>query len=198
LMGTVTANRPMRWALVTAALIFLPQALEPVRYIRQLETDYPNKTSPQEYTVIKHIGEAARPGDTMSVWGWMPSYYVDTGIAPATRDAIGHYVVSDGPYQQYFRQRHLADLERSRPAFFVDAVSDGTLLWPGWRLANAHEGFPELDAYIKDNYDLWWSIHVIDGNTPVRIYLLKSRMAELHLSPNNVETYDALTAAQAH
>ena len=27
----------------------------------------------------------------------------------------------------------------------------------------------------------------------VRIYLLNSRMAELHLSPNNVETYDALT-----
>ena len=46
----------------------------------------------------------SEPGDTLSVWGWMPSFYVETGLKPATRDTIGHYIISPGPYQDYFQE----------------------------------------------------------------------------------------------
>ena len=85
---------------------------------------------------------AAKAGDTLSVWGWMPECYVRTGLAPATRDAVGHYVVSKGPYEEYYRKRHLQDLERSRPAVFIDAVCDGAFLcWNQWTAAELHEKF---------------------------------------------------------
>jgi hypothetical protein len=176
-----------RVALVLAALVFLPQVLEPVQYVRGLKAAYPDEPSRKEYAVTKPIRDAARPGDTMSIWGWMPSYYVETGLIPATRDAVTAFAISAGPYQDYFRTRFLADLERSRPVFFIDAVSDGAMGWWDWNDSSTHEGFPELAAYVDENYDLWWTIHLMPQGHPVRIYQLKSRMAELHLAAGNVE-----------
>ncbi len=131
------------------------------------------------------VREASRTGDEMSVWGWMAEAYVRTGLPPATRDAIGHYVVSEGPLKEYYRARYLRDLERSRPAIFIDAVGDGALVWNGWTVAQKHEGFPDLAKFIDDNYSLIGNYQmkpeVVLGS--IRVYVLKERMAERHLTP---------------
>jgi hypothetical protein len=124
-------------------------------------------------------GEVARPGENMSVWGWMPSFYVQSGLAPATRDAIGHYVITEGPYQSFFRNRYLTDLEKSRPVIFVDAVAKGTTLWRTWTDADKHESFPELAAFIAQNYSLCLRVQMAEGATPVRFYVLNERLAQL-------------------
>jgi hypothetical protein len=186
---------PARWFLAASMLAVMLPVLQPVRYVRDVAADYPAKDSLQIAAITLPVRAATRPGDTMAIWGWMPSYYIETGLAPATRDVIGHYVITDGPYREFFQKRYLADLKQSRPAVFIDAISDGAYIWWSWKRADAHEGFPELAAYVDANYTLWWSVQLAERGVPVRIYLLNSRMAELHLSPNNLETYDALTAA---
>jgi len=51
-----------------------------------------------------------------------------TGLSPATRDACSHYLMSPGPYQGYFRNRYLGDLEQSRPVSIRYAVARGAFL----------------------------------------------------------------------
>jgi hypothetical protein len=79
----------------------------------------------------------------------------------------------------------LRDLERSRPAVFIDAVGDGAFLcWNQWTAADKHESFPELAKYIADNYGLYASLQLRPDVKAgaIRIYVLKQRMAELHIS----------------
>jgi hypothetical protein len=169
-------------------LMVLPMLWQPVRYVAGIKAAFPAEELPKVSAIAGKIREASRPGDTLSIWGWMPSYYVETGLAPATRDAIGHYVVTAGPYQDFFRARFLADFQRSRPALFVDAVADGAFCWWSWKRSDVLEGFPGLAAYVNENYALWWSIYLKDDGLPVRIYVRNDRMAELKLSPGNAAT----------
>ncbi len=183
------ATHAGRWFLIAFMLVFIPQAFRPLRYVRDFADVYPRDQSAEDSAVADRIRAASRPGDTLGIWGWMPSYYVETGLMPATRDVIGHYVITEGPHREFFRKRYLADLEQSRPAVFVDAVSDGAYLWWNWKRADAHEGFPELAAFINENYSLWWTVHLTTDGVPLRIYMLKSRLAELHLSAGNVAAF---------
>jgi hypothetical protein len=141
--------------------------------------------------VSQAVRTLKRPGDTMSVWGWTPSYYVETGIMPGTRDAISYYIISSGPNQDYFKRRYLDDLRQSRPAFFVDAISADNFRWY-WTLAETHESFPELAKFIDENYTLWRSFPSRDSTEPgqpVRVYVLKKRLADLPrpANPNSSE-----------
>ena len=129
----------------------------------------------------------------------MPSYYVETGLIPATRDAIGHFIIERGQYQDYYRQRYLGDLKRSPPAFFIDAMAAGVFVWkwPDFKFRR-HESFPELAEFVDENYTLWLTVHVVteDGpGLPVRIYVKKSRMAESKLSPEELNISADLSLA---
>jgi hypothetical protein len=128
--------------------------------------------------VAELVARVSQPGDCMAVWGWMPSFFVETGLTPATRDAIGHYQLSPGPNQGYFRNRYLRDMQQSRPVLFVDAVARGAFLGPLGK-AQMHEGFPELARYVDENYTLWTGVKLVEGDSPVRLYVLKERLARL-------------------
>jgi hypothetical protein len=128
--------------------------------------------------------QVARPGENLSVWGWMPMFNVQSGLAPGTRDAIGHYVVTAGPYQGYFRNRYLKDLEKSRPVIFIDAVAKGAFI-PNWTDDDKHESFPELAAFIAENYTLCMNVQMAEGATPVRFYVLNERLAQLRAAPGS-------------
>ncbi len=136
---------------------------------------------PTDITVAAEITRLSHPGDTLSVWGWSPAYYLQTGMPPATRDSISHYLISTNPCQDYFRARYLNDLKQVRPAFFVDAVASGVFLWD-WSFSQTHESFPELAEFIAANYNLAASVAVIPDGRPVRIYMLKER-AQLSNTP---------------
>src|SRR4029077_7071750 len=67
----------------------------------------------------------SRPISSLAIWGWVPGVYLLTGMPPATRDAIGHFVITEGAMQPYFRARFLNDLRAHEPDLFVDAVAPG-------------------------------------------------------------------------
>jgi hypothetical protein len=176
------------WLLVFVIFVTGLQCYKVPLFVHGVAMHILHAEAPGESGIAKYASEVVERKDSLSVWGWMPAYYIETGLMPATRDAIGHYVISKGPYQNYFRQRYLADLTRSRPALFIDAVAGNTFRWD-WSDAEKHECFPELARFIDDNYSLWLSIQRTNQGvigSPVRVYLLKERMAKLNLSPTNM------------
>lgn len=140
--------------------------------------------------VARQIRAASRPGDTMSVWGWMPAYHVETQIPPASRLTVGDGTISKVPRRDYFRTCYMEDLQRSMPAFFVDAIASDTFQWY-WINPDTHERFPQLAAFIDNNYELWLSVHATNQTTigsPVRVFVRKDRMLDLHLVQTNLFT----------
>ena len=130
---------------------------------------------PDPSIVARYILKICQPGDTLSVWGWEPKYYLETGLMPATRDAISHRIISPGPLREYFRKRYLDDLRKSPPTVFVDAVADGNFIWYWTMKDSRHECFPELNEFIETNYILWCDIGLGRPEYPVRIYIAKTR-----------------------
>lgn len=102
-------------------------------------------------------------GDTLGVWGWACHLHVESGLSQATRDGTTLWSMQDNPQQAYHRAVYLADLRRSAPAVFVDAVGQGAFIFTD-RARHAHESFPELAEYIRRHYVL--VIDLIDA----RIY----------------------------
>ncbi len=110
----------------------------------------------------------ARPGDSMAMWGWMPNYYVETGLRQGTREAQSERQLSRGPQQGYYLQRYYEDFLRERPAFFLDAVGLGNFGY-GDRAQFAHETFPPLGNVVSKEYLLLGDI------MGVRLYIRKDR-----------------------
>ena len=104
-------------------------------------------TSPQVHAIRRH----APPGTRLSIWGWMPHYYVQTQTVMATRDAHTKPQQTPGPYQEYFKQRYLFDLRSNPPAVFVDAVAPKAFGYND-RARDGIESFPALAAFIEENY----------------------------------------------
>jgi hypothetical protein len=120
-------------------------------------------TTPQ----VSAIHRYAPPGTRVSIWGWMPHYYVQTQTVMATRDAHTKPQQMPGPYQEYFQQRYLTDLRAQPPTVFVDAVAPNAFGYNN-RATEGIESFPALAAFINENYFLKEEV------LGVRIYLLKS------------------------
>lgn len=90
---------------------------------------------------------------TMAVWGWRPELFVRTGIAMGTRDAHAQHQIEPGPMQGYYRARFLADMERNRPALFVDAVAPGALAFSD-RATQGFESDSALATHVAARYTL--------------------------------------------
>lgn len=116
----------------------------------------------------QHILRYTQPGDTLTVWGWMPEFYVQTQLPQGTQDAHTERQISANPQQAYFRQRFFAALEKNRPAVFVDAVGEGNFGY-GDRNNNTYETLPWLRDFITANYT--FSVD-LDGS---RIYVRNDR-----------------------
>jgi len=112
------------------------------------------------------IKALAQPGDTLSVWGWMPYFYVEADLPQATREAHTYGQIMPFPLQSFYRQRFLRDFARSSPRIFVDGVGGDNFGFKD-RAAFAHETFPELADIISREFEL------VDEITESRIYLRK-------------------------
>ena len=123
--------------------------------------------------VARHILLYARPGDTMTVWAWMPTFHVQTQLPQGTRDAHAERQISANLLQAYFRQRYFSELEKNRPAIFVDAVGEKNFGYHN-RGVNTHESIPWLGEFIGTNY-----VFAADIETS-RVYVRKDRWRELH------------------
>ena len=92
-------------------------------------------------------------GARLVVWGWMPALYVRTGMAPATRHAVCHFVIDPGPGREHLRASFLEDVRTERPEVIVDAIAAGCFRW-GWDSTRRLDSYPELSEFVHENYDL--------------------------------------------
>lgn len=109
------------------------------------------------------------PVRSLAIWGWTPAVYVRTGIPPATRDAIGHYVITPGPHVSYFRNRFVRDLRDKMPDVFMDTVSSSQFIW-FWSENDGYESAAELRDFIDRNYVLTRRLVLAPGTKAVRIF----------------------------
>jgi hypothetical protein len=93
------------------------------------------------------------PNDTMSVWGWAPEYYPQSGLRPATHEAHTFRQLSPGRMQAYSRARYLTDLQQNRPAVFIDDTGPGAFGFAD-AVAYGFETFPELRRLVTQEYQL--------------------------------------------
>jgi hypothetical protein len=138
-----------------------------IRMFRELPQPSPNAS--ERIADEIHNIELNHPVKSIAIWGWEPGVYVLTGIPPATRDAIGHFVISLGPSHPYFRQRFLTDIEKANPDLFVDAVAKGAFVW-FWTEKDGYESDPELKTYIDEHYVLVNQLSLTMGARPVRFF----------------------------
>jgi hypothetical protein len=119
---------------------------------------------------IQAIQRYAPPGTRIAIWGWMPNFFVQTQTIMATRDAQTTHQLIPGPYQEYFRQRFVADLRVQPPSLFVDAVAPFSFGFDD-RITHGFEASPALAAFIRENYLLKEDV---EG---VRFFVLKEGKA---------------------
>lgn len=108
--------------------------------------------------------------DSFALWGWEPRLYVETNRRHATREAHSALQIYDTPMREFYRTRYLADLKRTRPSFFVDAVGPGHFAFTD-RAQFGYETFPVLAVYVGAEYQL---VADVEGT---RIFARKDRAA---------------------
>jgi hypothetical protein len=90
---------------------------------------------------------------SLLIWGWMPEWYVQSALIPATRDMQSYTQTWPGPRQSYYRERMLADLGESRPLYVIDAVAPGSFYYTDARAAGM-ASFPSLQSVVDSAYAL--------------------------------------------
>ena len=119
--------------------------------------------------VSREILRHGTPGERLAIWGYMPVFWVETGLIEATRDAETSHQIEPNEYRDYYRDRFLQDLLRCQPPVFIDAVGAGNFAYED-RNEFAHETFPELTDYLGNNY------HLVGDIEGTRIYVRNDRL----------------------
>jgi hypothetical protein len=119
--------------------------------------------------VSREILRHANPGESLGIWGWMPTLWVETDLRQATRDGQTSRQIEPHPRRDYYRVRFLQDLVRAQPLVFVDAVGHGNFVYED-RAQCGHETFSDLRDYLEQNYHL---VVDLDG---ARIYVRNDRL----------------------
>ncbi len=119
--------------------------------------------------VVRDI-EKTRPVRSLAIWGWAPGVYVLTGIPTATRYPIAPVGVKEGPAQNYYWARFLADLRQKQPDLFIDAVAPDAFMWRDWTENDGYESDPQLRKFIDDGYILVDELTLVKGAKPVRFF----------------------------
>ena len=145
-----------------AILVFAVFRLHDAYYTFRSHLDYPPTESTLNLAAAIH--RAAPNAQSLTVWGWYPALYIETGLPPATRHAVYHFLSLDTPAQGYLRKTYLDDLRRSRSEVFIEA-SPATL-----------GSFPELESYVHTYYHFLQKFDADSGKT-VSIYALNSPQA---------------------
>lgn len=91
------------------------------------------------------------PKTHLLVWGWMPEWYVWSGITPASRDTTTGLETANTALQGYYRSRFMSDIEASSPEVILDAAEGESFRFERKPEAPP-SAFPEFAAYLSKNY----------------------------------------------
>ena len=181
--GLITSSRFGRrtqWAIAAsfAAIAIVPQvwvrATTPNLFLGRAY--YARGLSKHPVSVL--VGNFARPGDTLGIWGWMPRYYVETGLPQATREAHTQREITPNLLRRYLFDRYLADLQKNRPAVFLDVVGPGSFIYQD-RRTQGHEIFPELRGFLSAHYT-----QVVDLES-TRVFIRRDRLPVAGVAPED-------------
>jgi hypothetical protein len=118
--------------------------------------------------VAQAIRRAAPPGSSMVVWGFSAELFIDSEMVQSNRYGCTLWQIEKNPLQRYFLDEFLADMRKSRPLLFVDAMTPGMFyMGPIDRSRHAHDVFPDVARHIATDYQL------VEDAGGVRIYRLK-------------------------
>ncbi|WP_373515178.1 hypothetical protein [Persicitalea sp.] len=101
--------------------------------------------------IVKAMRPYVQPNDKMVVWGWQCRYYVEAQLAQGTAENHSERSIYQHPLREEYRARYLRDMQRNHPAIFVDAVGKNSV-WVQDVATQGYESFPELAAYVNENY----------------------------------------------
>lgn len=158
------------WSLAFPAIIALWfGSYDAVHYVKERRLnafDSVGKTTLRESPVVTEILKRRKDGDYMVVWGWNCSYYVEAQLAQGTAENHSERSIFEHPMRDTYRKRYLSDLERTKPAFVLDAVGKNSH-WVQDKKTQGIESYPELNQYIRNHYTL------LGEYDDVRLYIRK-------------------------
>lgn len=119
----------------------------------------------------------SKPTDRLLVWGWMPQWYVWSGLTPATRETHNYSQIVQTKLIDYYRKRLLYDIDVSSPNIIIDSVTGNSF---GFNDANKNGilTFPALGALVSSEFERLGDIRHQNPSCP-KIYIKKPRMIEL-------------------
>ncbi len=124
--------------------------------------------SPARQRLSLLVDRYSAPGETLAIWGWRCSLYVEAGRPQATRQAHTEPQIHPGPFQGYYLRRYFDDFRAANAPVFADAVGPGGFAFTD--RDRAHECFPPLRAWVRDHYT---QIADLDGT---RLYVRNDRL----------------------
>ncbi len=121
--------------------------------------------------IVRAMMPYVKPNDKMVVWGWQCRYYVEAQLAQGTAENHSERSIYQHPLREEYRARYLRDMQRNRPALFIDAVGKNSV-WVQDTATQGYQSFPELAAYISRNYKYAGKID------DTRLFVRNDRMSE--------------------
>ena len=150
LLGTLVNRRGLNFAMAAFLPAVVAIVVLPSFWSRSIRGDVFAYT-PSHGPVAAALSQMVAPRSRISVWGWMPEYYVYTQTVMATRDATTTNLIVEGPNQAFYRARYMREFEAAPPEIFVEAVGPGSFAFHS-RKTEGFETFPLLRWYIGTHY----------------------------------------------
>ncbi|HET7535375.1 MAG TPA: hypothetical protein VFJ90_02915, partial [Candidatus Didemnitutus sp.] len=172
-LWTQLRERRLQWGFAAGMLLLgglLPLAtrgLQPEPFLFGQMSEHWRHPRTGEAEIVRRL---AGPDGSIGAWGWASYLYAETGLPPATRDALNQWSIDETVQRSHYRSVYLADLKASRPAVFVDTIGPAGFYYND-RAKLGHESYPELGDFIRQNYVL-----VVDWDR-IRIYARNGREA---------------------
>jgi hypothetical protein len=150
---------PVRWkaailglCLVPALGILGPSVFKTHWAALSKRSDATPMVSDQQW-LLERFRAHAPHARSLAIWGWAPSLYVETGIPPATRHAIHHFLHAPHQARAFLRASFLRDLQAELPdaIVLIDILHLHPLLGPSETIDKA---FPELARILQENYHI--------------------------------------------
>ena len=117
-----------------------------------------------------------KKSDSLLVWGWMPQWYLSTGMTPATRETQNYIQIDSHFPKDYYRERLIQDFNKSHPDFVLDAVAPNSFYYSDPDTQSI-SSFPALAEIIRNSF-IRVSPDDPYGYFP-RLYVRKERLVEI-------------------
>ena len=173
LLAAYGIKRFHKWALVIPCMIMVWfVANDAVSYKKDRKLNNlisVNATRLKKSPVVKELEKYTQTKDYMVVWGWQCMYYVEAQLAQGTAENHSERSIFKHNLSGKYRNRYFSDMERTKPAVFIDAVGKNSS-WVQDKKTQGFESFPALAQYVNVNYEF------VGEFNDTRLYIRKDRL----------------------